>query len=89
MHCNIGEARLSRDHNIDRKEIALRGRRFGTIFSLPAPAEARRRRGGARSVSNGLIERPGPDAGKAGSCRFLGNVAILYRKQIPLFLKML
>jgi hypothetical protein len=57
---NIGEARIARDHNIDRKEIALPVAPR-SIFVAAAPAGARHRFGGPGS--NGLAE--GPAAGQA------------------------
>jgi hypothetical protein len=83
---NIGEARIARDHNIDRKEIALPVAPR-SIFVAAAPAGARHRFGGPGS--NGLAEGPAAGRRRAGFLGIFGIVANLGGKRIPLFPKML
>jgi hypothetical protein len=86
MSLNIGEARITRDHNIDRKEIAVRRRRVGAFSS------SRRRRErdtfpGAGRVP--MVLRQAPPPVFFGIFGNFGIVANLGGKRIPLFPKML
>jgi len=76
MCLNISEARITRDHNIDRKKSLLERGVRGAFSSLPRARE-HTRVAGDRSGSNGAAPA------------FFGIVTILDGKRIPLFLNML
>jgi hypothetical protein len=85
MCLNIGEALVTRDHNIDRKEIAVRRRRVGAFSSSRCRREH-------DTVSRG---RSGSDGLAACPPRLFWDfsdfwdIANLAGKRIPLFPKML
>jgi hypothetical protein len=82
---NIGEARIVRDHNIDRKKLPLGGDALGHLSRCSA-AGSTPSLPGARSRSNDLgSARPSAGAEPV----FWEIVAILRGKRIPLFVKML
>jgi hypothetical protein len=82
---NIGEARITRDHNIDRKETCRSPATHRVIRLAAARQGARARRRGADRAPM-IFRSARPPAGAAPDFR---DFALLDGKLIPLFLKML
>jgi hypothetical protein len=85
MSRNIGEARITRHHNIDRKKLLRAGDALGH-FHRPVAGGSTTPRHGGWSSSRSLPERP---RRRPAMRRFFAIAAFFTGKQIPLSLKML